>query len=118
MVLWAPAAWLAIFAALVVRACLEVGVWPVGRSGNPLVSTYVETTIDPAVFEVHTAATWLGPFGFQVVVPLALLLLVASAFVRDLRPRPSAVAGFGAGVLAIALLLSVDPGGYFDWFLD
>jgi hypothetical protein len=118
IVLWAPLVWLATFAALVVRARLHLGEWPVGYSGSPFHSSYVRSNIDPGTFELHCGAVWIGLFGLHLLMPLGILVLVVSPFVRGVRPHPSAAVGFLVGGGSIAVLLGMDPGGYFNLLRD
>ncbi len=113
-----PLAWLVIFGTLILRARMHTRVWPVARHGNPFDGSYVDTTIDPNVFQLHGAAVWVGFLALQLVVPLSVILLALGIFYRPMRTSVGMFQCFGASVACILAIVLFDPGGYWRWFID
>lgn len=115
----APAAWTLGFAALVARAWIRVGERPIGlrwtAQGDPW--SYESPNVSPHLFSAHGAVLFTS-LGF---VPFALALaFVPWAMRRDWRvpaERRRAAAGF-AGALGVVVIIALDPGGFWDWYLD
>src|SRR2546423_726460 len=81
-----PATWDLIFWSLVVHARFRVGEWPHGSSGHPLATNFVNTSIDPKVFDFHHDVVMLAaPFAVGTIA-IGSVLLVASIFWRRIRP--------------------------------
>jgi hypothetical protein len=111
-------AWLLLFWSLVVRARLQVGEWPHGRSGNPFDGSLVYSSIDPKAFDLHYDIAWAAmPFAAGSIVFGGLLLALAIWWRRMRPPTPMTLAFALSCALAIATV-GLDLGGFFDWFLD
>jgi len=107
------------FWSLVLRAWLRLGGLPHPSTGNPFVGDYRPSPLDPKVFELHSFLVWSTLVAATILVPVALLLTVASLPIRRLRqPRAVTAALLLATLLAVLTLLLDPVHGLWTWFLD
>ena len=118
--LWpAPAAFLVLFALLILRARLILGFWPypghtdLGREGF----TVTPSPLDPSTMPIHSglavAFLLVGGYAIAWAIPAYALLRVAGR-----RPHPATLSILVAGWVTLVLLPLCSPGGFFEWFMD
>ena len=110
--------WLVSFGLLLVRARLVAGHWPYPRSGNPLLGTYRDGAPGPRELGALSDITFVWLIACFYVVPLAVLVLVASFFSRHTRPPATLTAVFLAALALAGTIVVLDPGGFLFWFGD
>ena len=117
---WVPPVWLGLFALLVVRARLHLGTWPYPAGevtigpGGPV----RDYPLDPKHFVAHHAALVLGSsvlIGSFLLAPLLLGLRFSG---KCGRPSALGMRAYLVSTVAIAFLWTLDPGRYWEWFLD
>jgi hypothetical protein len=113
----ATSAWLLGFWSLVVRVRISTGDWPRPRVYR-VAFDLPPLSVDPSAFPWHTRALWIVMMLMYYAVPFALLALLASAPVRRIRPDRRLIGAFFASVALAAMTVLLDPGNFFDWFLD
>ncbi len=106
------------FAALILRARLQVGEWPHPSSGNPFDGSYIDTSIDPKAFGFHESTVEVAALAVVCLVPAATLLLLVSSFEPRLRQKRWLIATFLCANAVIGVLLLTDPHGFLLWFAD
>jgi hypothetical protein len=106
------------FAALIVRARLVVGEWPHPSSGDPLGGNYVETSIDPKFFAIHSMTIEYAALAVVFLVPVAMFVLLVGAFVARLRQPRWMIASFLIANTIIGVMVFLDPHGFVLWFMD
>lgn len=116
ILLLVPAAWLALFMVLVLRARWILGYWPQARTGNIFDGTY-SYPLDPKVMSMHASFVWFGALA-TVILILAGPFLSALALRWHGRKAWSQVGVFALSVVGCTVLWTADPGGYWTWFLD
>ena len=114
-----PAAWLALFVAIVVRARLELGIWPYPQHSDPSLPFpgVVWSPLDPKEFELHSLVVWL-------LAPAVIFSGVAYGPVwAALRNRAGQTGRINTGIYAVGFVTCwcvwiLDPGQFFSWFVD
>lgn len=104
------ALWLFAFWSLVLRARLRTGAWPMPTRGP-----FQLKTIDPKVFPLHRLSVLAGTLVLLFVVPIGIVLLPASLFLPDQRPRR----GLWVPLLLLAALIGMSfVSDFMLWFDD
>ena len=102
----APALWLLLFAAFILRARLALGRWPLPYSPDPKALGY----------DAHYYAVVGGiPVLFAVAITLIALAPMLARRPNERWMLPIAAV---TGVAGVILLAQVDPGGLFTWLGD
>jgi len=118
----APWIWLAAFAALVVRARGVLGAWPRAQqveSGSSLFDGGRHPApLDPAELGAHYDSLFLSMHVLPITLPVAAVLAMVSSAVLSRREVGAALVLAIAGAAGFFALAALDPGGFFDWFVD
>jgi hypothetical protein len=112
-----PAAWLAAFAVLLVRARAQLGAWPMPAQGEFMAGTYVPSTFDPSSFPLHELTLRVGYIPAVLAVGMGVIVLMLSALLRDLRPRMWVALVFAPSAALLGTMIAIDPRGFLSWIL-
>lgn len=116
---WIPAAWLALFAALVVRAWIAGGEWP-QRSTFSFQDGW-DRGLDPGTFGIHygiLVTSWIPVIGCMLLMPALAAVLLRERVESAGDGAPRGLVAMTIASAALLLIWTVDPGGTWDWFLD
>jgi hypothetical protein len=116
-----PGLWLSLFVALVVRARLAGGSWPIPRAYAPLPDDlfhYIGPAINAAEMPVHVAVLWIAflPVVLAPVWFVPLSALLAASETRQATRQRRLV--FLVTIAACWWVGVTDPGGLFTWFVQ
>lgn len=116
-----PAAWLVAFAALVARAWVRIGERPRGivdGAGDGFAFPFFRpSNVDPDAFPGHVAALRAALFAVPLCWTLAFVPWLARGAWRE-RAEVARMLAATAGILAVVAILTLDPGGCWNWFQD
>lgn len=116
-----PVAVVACFVSLVLLSRLALGFWPYPAgidSTQPGLDGIYSSPLDPKTFPIPWAVVWyVGPIAYFSAYFMAGLL--AGSLRSKLLARAAAwsVAHFASWALLLVIVF-VDPGQFFDWYLD
>lgn len=116
-----PAAWIVLFGALVARAWIRIGERPRG-----IVASYGDgfffpshdaSNLDPNAFPAHVIALRVALFAVPLCWTLAFVPWMARGAWRE-RAEVARMLAATAAILAVVAILTLDPGGFWNWFQD
>lgn len=117
VVAFGPLVWVVGFALLVIRVRLTVGEWPHPRGFGPGLVGMIEPSIDPKQMTLHWAALVIS-LGIFMLTAIAVLILALALRAWRRRDERTMCGVYFTGCSLIALILFVDPGRYWLWFMD
>ncbi len=116
-----PAAWIVVFAALVTRAWIRIGERPRGNVAlyaDDFVFPFLrQSNVDPDAFPGHVTALRVALFAVPLCWTLAFVPWMAHGAWRE-RAEVARMLAATAAVLAVVVILALDPGGFWSWFQD
>ncbi len=105
---WYPLAWLASVYLFVLRARLHLGFWPEPSRPDP----------KDLGFTIHHAANWFGLATVPgAIVAAVVLAVVGSRIGWRIKPWP-ALSLAAVSLVAVVATGRLDPGRFFEWFVD
>lgn len=116
-----PAAWIVVFAALVARAWVRIGERPRGiveQYGDGFVFPFLrQSNVNPDAFPGHVTVLRVALFAVPLCWTLAFVPWTAHGAWRE-RAEVARMVAATAGVLAVVVIVALDPGGFWNWFQD